>query len=149
MIGPTTMVRLFADPDWDDLIAEYAEESAVKGMPPINAKLERYDLLEQSGFLHCFEARTDRLIGFILVFYVELPHYSRPAAVAESFFVGRAFRMSGAGVRLLEIAESKARELGSPGMLVSAPLRGKLVDVLPRLGYHETNRTFFKALHDA
>ena len=41
------------------------------------------------------------------------------------------------------------RALGCPGLLVSAPAGGVLAKVLPRRGYAETNRVFFKELNDA
>jgi len=43
-----------------------------------------------------------------------------------------------------ETLEAKARTLGSPGLLVSAPFEGALFKVLPRVGYVEANRIFFK-----
>ncbi len=44
---------------------------------------------------------------------------------------------------------AKARELGTPGLLVSAPMGGSLAEVLPRRGFAETNRVFFKGFaHD-
>ena len=69
-------------------------------------------------------------------------------AITESFFVAKVHRDSGAGLKLLRAAEQKARALGSPGLLVSAPFGGTLVQVLPRAGYTETNRVFFKGWAD-
>ncbi len=149
MIGPSTIERTFGDPHWDSIIDEYDDEARIKDMPPINAKFENYRALEQGGFLHCFEARDDRLIGFLFLLYVPLPHYSRAVAVVESYFVAQAYRKTGAGLKLLRMAEAKARELGSPGLLVSAPSKGRLSEILPKLDYRETSRVFFKALHDA
>ena len=71
-----------------------------------------------------------------------------PVATTERFFV-KAHRKTGAGLRLLRAAEEKARALGSPGLLVTAPFEGDLFQVLPRVGYQETNRVFFKSLAEA
>ena len=38
-------------------------------------------------------------------------------------------RKTGAGVRLLRAAEARARDLGAPGLLVSAPFGGRLFEV--------------------
>jgi hypothetical protein len=53
-------------------------------------------------------------------------------------------RGTGSGIRLLRAAEDKAKEIGSPGLIVSAPFAGRLFDVLPRCGYTEVSRVFFK-----
>jgi GNAT superfamily N-acetyltransferase len=129
------------------LAAEYAAESAIAGLPPPSAKRDAYLHLERSGLLHMISATRDgQLIGLIAVLMSTLPHYGVPVAVSESFFVSRAYRKTGAGLRLLRAAEEKASALGSPGLLVSAPFEGDLFQVLPRVGYRETNRVFFKSL---
>lgn len=147
MIEPCTMADLEADADFLPLVAEYAAECATPGLPSPSARWPTYRALQESGVLHVFRAVSDRLVGFIMVLAVPLPHYDGPpVAVSESFFVGLAHRMSGAGVKLLQAAEAKAAELGSPVLLVSAPYAGKLFEVLPRLGYAETSRVFCKSV---
>lgn len=145
MIRPSTVAELEAAPAFPDLLAEYAAESAIEGMPPPSAKMETYRALHDAGLLHVLAAWVDGVLaGFITVLAAPLPHYGRTVAVSESFFVARAHRSTGAGLKLLRAAENKARELGSPGLLVSAPYEGDLFRVLPRIGYAETNRVFFK-----
>jgi GNAT superfamily N-acetyltransferase len=144
-IAPSSVADLSAVPEFPALAAEYAAESAIDGLPPPSAKIETYRRLESAGMLHAFAARLDdALVGFITVLAPVLPHYGVPVAVSESFFVAKAHRGSGAGLRLLRAAEDKAHALGSPGLLVSAPFAGNLFKVLPRVGYVETNRVFFK-----
>ena len=107
-------------------------------------------MLEMHGVIHAFAALKDgELVGFITVLATPLPHYGIPVAVSESFFVAAEHRKGGAGLRLLSAAEKKAKELGSPGLLVCAPFDGRLFEVLPRCGYRETNRVFFKGFFDA
>jgi hypothetical protein len=50
---------------------------------------------------------------------------------------------------LLREAEALARELGSPAFVVTAPFNGTLAQILPPLGYAETNRVFSKVFYDA
>ena len=135
--------------EFPDLATEYAAESAIDGLPPPAAKIEAYRQLETSGVLHAFAASNDgALVGFITLLAPVLPHYGVPVAVAESFFVASAHRRTGAGLKLLRAAEDEARALGSPGLLVSAPFGGRLFEILPRTGYVETNRVFFKKVTD-
>ncbi len=150
LVSQSTVEGIMAAPAFDALVAEYAAEAAIEGLPPPNAKLEAYLQLEAIGLLHAFSAIAGgSLVGFISLLASPLPHYGLPIAVSESFFVAQAHRKSGAGLRLLALAERKARELGSPGLLVSAPFAGRLFELLPRCGYAETSRIFFKRLTDA
>jgi GNAT superfamily N-acetyltransferase len=144
-VAASTIAALEAAPEIAALLAEYAAESAIDGLPPPAAKWETYRSLEAAGLLHVIGATVDgRLVGLITVLAPVLPHYGIPVAVSESFFVAADYRRTGAGLRLLRAAEDKARALGSPGLLVSAPFGGDLFRVLPRVGYAETNRVFFK-----
>lgn len=150
MITSATVAQIEADPSFDALAAEYVAEASIWGMPSPVAKFATYRHLEAAGMLHVIVARIGgELIGFITVLFAPLPHYAGSAvAVSESFFVAAARRASGAGIKLLRAAEAKAKELGSPGLLVSAPFNGRLFEVLPRAGYVETNRIFFRRLAD-
>ncbi len=128
------------------LIEAYALESAIDGMPPPRVKLESYKTYDETGALHVFSAIDEgRLVGFFTFLLPVLPHYSIPLAVSESFYLAPAHRGM-MGLRLLARAESQALELGSPGLLICAPFGGKLFELLPKCGYVETNRVFFKRL---
>ena len=135
-------------PEFPALIEAYDRECRIDGMPEPNAKLESYQAYDQSGFLHAFAAVQDSaLVGFITVLAPPLPHYSAPVAVCESFFVHPDHRGQ-TGLRLLATAEKQARTCGSPGLLVCAPLGGRLCALLPKVGYHPTNVVFWKRLGD-
>jgi GNAT superfamily N-acetyltransferase len=144
-----SVAEAFANKEFPALCREYAEESALAGLPAPQEKLSAYQALEAGGseaFSVYGAFLGDRLIGFIALLTPVLPHYGTTIAVAESLFVGRAHRKSGAGMLLIRQAEKRARELGSPGMLFSAPSGGRLAVLLPRIGYRETNRVFLKGL---
>lgn len=133
-----------------DLIAEeYAIESSIKGMPHPVGKMGMYYQLEALGVLRAFGAFVDDLpVGFITVLSTTMPHYGVYLSVSESFFVMKAHRKTGAGLRLLRMAEDCARDIGAPGLLVSAPYGGVLADVLPHTGYAPSNTVFFKGFRD-
>jgi GNAT superfamily N-acetyltransferase len=148
-IEATTCAALFGAAGFDDLVAEYAIEAKVEGLPEPAVKLATYEVLEQSGVIHPFGAFIDdRLVGFLAVLSTMVPHYPVPLTCTETFFVTRDARSSGAGLALLKAAEAKARELGAGGLLVSAPCGGALAAVLPRYGYRDANRVFFKRFSD-
>ena len=150
IVAPCSIADIVAAAAFPRLAAEYERESLIDGMPPPAPDWNAYSALEAAGLLHGFAASVDgTLVGFIAVLKAKLPRYAGPVAVTESFFVASAHRRTGAGLRLLRAAEDKARALGCPGLLVSAPSGGVLAKVLPHRGYAETNRVFFKELTDA
>ena len=144
-IRQCTFDEIARDRDFESLRAEYAAECSPEGLPPPTTDMETYRVIERGGFLRAYGAfREGVLVGFAMVLTSVIPHYGRVLAVTESLFVARAHRKTGAGVKLLRAAERHAREVGSPGLMVSAPSGGVLASVLPSVGYRETNRAFLK-----
>lgn len=151
-VRPCTASELVDNPAFPALRREYADESAVAGLPDPEEKLVLYQCMEASGALQIYGAfvpeqagqRDEQLVGFVAVLASVLPHYGVTIAVTESLFVAAAHRRTGAGLALIRRAERHARELCSPGLLVSAPSQGRLATLLPRLRYKETNRVFLK-----
>jgi GNAT superfamily N-acetyltransferase len=132
------------------LLKEYAEESAIDGLPSPAARIEMYRTLEKTGTFHIFGSFVDGvLVGLITVLYSILPHYGISVAVSESFFVMKAHRKSGAGLKLRREAEGFAKGIGSPALLISAPFNGDLAEVLSHSSeYKEISRVFFRKLND-
>jgi GNAT superfamily N-acetyltransferase len=143
-----TVAEVMAHPDMPALLAEYASESAIEGLPTPAPSVEDYLTLERSGATFLLGAFHDgALIGFVFVLVYRNPHYSAKIGVSESLFVARAHRKTGAGLALLRTAEHVAEERGAHGLLVSASHRSALCKVLPGTGYTQSNAVFFKALH--
>lgn len=150
IIRKCSIAEMESAPNIHELLDEYAAESSIEGLPPPSAKIGIYKHLEKTGALYVLGAFLDDfLVGYITILSPVLPHYSTIVAVAESFFVAKAHRKIGAGLKLLREAEDYASSLGSPGLLVSAPFGGNLAEVLPHIGYAETNRVFFKGFGNA
>lgn len=130
-----------------ELLAEYAVECAIPGLGENNVRFDIYRQLEAAGVLHTLGAfRGDTMVGFLSFLVSVLPHYGALTATSESYFVAKSERAGGTGIRLLREAEARAKELGAVGLLVSAPVGGRLAAVLPRIGYGQTNEVFFKGL---
>lgn len=145
-VHKVTRADVMDAPEFPALIADYAAESAIEGMPSPMVKLENYKALDGTGALHVFSAiDVGKLVGFITILAPILPHYGVTVAVSESFYLAPSHRGM-IGLRLMARAEAEALALGSPGLLICAPFGGKLFELLPKCGYVETNRVFFKRL---
>lgn len=130
-----------------DLLASYGAESSMPELGAVSAHFDTYRAMEAAGALHVIGAFDDGLVGVATLLVYGLPHYGgRRICSLESFFVSPAFRRGGTGLKLLRAAETKAMELGAAALLVSAPVGGRLANVLPRTGYRETNRVFVRGL---
>ena len=130
-----------------ELLAAYGEESSIPEFGQVDACFATYQAMEASGALHIVGAFDPELIGLASLLVYGLPHYAgRRMCAMESFFVAPHARKSGAGIKLLRAAEARAAELGASALMISAPLGGRLAEVLPRSGYRETNRVFLRVL---
>lgn len=145
VIRKCSVSEIEGDPACAAMIEEYAAESKIEGMPPINTQWETYRAMESMGLLHAFCATVDgKMVGYISLLVTVLPRYGVPIAVSESYFVAKEHRKTGAGLKLLAAAEEKARELGAAVILVSAPVGGDLAKVLPHKDYVAGDIVFLK-----
>lgn len=147
-IRPCAIAEIASAPNLGDLLAEYARESSLPELGSTQPQIATYHALESAGVLHPIGAfEGDRLVGFILPLVTVLPHYGVFAGVVESFFVPRAERKRGIGLRLLHKAESLARDLGAKALLLSAPTGGDLAKGMGSWkSYRRSNDVFVKAL---
>ena len=124
---------------------EFADEVATFAAPAPISDMVGYVEMEAVGSLQMFGAFLgERLVGFVGVIVHRIPRCSVSVAVTDGMYVGRAYRNTGAGMKLIRAAEVHAAEAGSPRLMVGTPSDGPLVSILPRLGYAETNRVFSK-----
>lgn len=146
VVKKTTVNEVETNVNFISVAKEYGQESAIIGLPPPVEKIAAYRVIESSGILQCYGAFYEHLlVGLIAVLTPVIPHYGVSVSVAESFFVAKEYRRTGAGLKLLRSAQDHALSLGSPGIFVSAPVNSVLLTILPRMGYRETNRAFFKS----
>ena len=143
-----TIAELAASSNLADALAEYASES---GMPEIGepgSNIAVYEPLEATGKFHSIAAfEDDRLVGYLFFIVNVLPHYLVPTAVVESFFVLKAERPKGVGMKLMKLAEDIAAEFGASAILISAPVGSSLSQMLSLSKTHRhSNNVFVKAL---
>lgn len=142
-----TVADLAESPEFGSLAAEYEDEGKRADIGPCRLQIAMYLALEASGIMKFAGAwASGELIGLVSVGGTKVPHYDKPIATTESYFVRPHARHTGAGKLLLDEAEAMAIELGAFGLFVSAPTDGRLSIVLPRTGYSRTNEVFFKRL---
>ena len=148
-IRECTVDEIFSNDNCGNLLALYANESAMFGMPPPKADYAYYKKLESLGFLGTAGAFSEgKIVGVIAVAVGSLPHYSQYVSTVESFFVIMEFRGKGTGKKLLSLAKELASRKGMPGLFVSSPIGGALEKVL---SYDPTfvakNKVFFTPLN--
>lgn len=139
------MAELTSNRNFERLRKEYSDECSIMGLPSPDEKMAVYPLIEKSGFLHPYGAFIGRkLIGFMAVMTPIIPHYGVAIAVTESIFVGKSYRSTGAGMRLISSAKAHAKSVQSPGLLISTPFGGQLEQVLTNSKeWRKTNSVFF------
>lgn len=150
-IRQCSVSEMQATSDLDELLAEYATESANPDLGGHDAQYQTYAVMEQAGVLHIFCAyKGDRLVGFLVLICMVLPHFGRMVGSSESIFVSAPHRKTGAGLKLIAAAEAKCRELGAIGFYLSGPVGGALCQALSKAkAWRPTNQVFFKGLQDA
>lgn len=147
MIRLATVNEIAADPRFHDLMREYAAESAITGIELGEPRIDIYQSLEAAGALTILASYdNDELSGFLCLLISILPHFNVKMATTESYFVAKDKRHTGAGLALLREAEKLAHEKDAAGILISAPIGGRLDKILESVDtYRETNRVFFRS----
>jgi GNAT superfamily N-acetyltransferase len=128
----------------DEYEAEASRDPALRNKEPDR---KGYDALVRAGLMVALGAFAgERLVGVATVLFSPVLHAGMEyIAVTETLFVAKAHRAGGLGLRLLRAAEAVAAEHGAKGLYVSAPTGGVLERVLPRRGYRETNKVFYRS----
>lgn len=147
-IRRVTVNDIAGAPNIDALLAEYCAESGIPELGAAYAQVDTYRMLEQAGMLHALGAyQGDRLVGFMFLLLTVLPHFGCMVGTSESCFVASEARHFGTGLWLMSAAEILAREHQARGVLVSAPIDGRLDRLLDmKREWRATNRVYFKEL---
>ena len=141
-----TYAELSQEPNFKQLIAAYADEAALVGMPAPNPDYATYAKLDQlDTFVVLGAFLQGKLVGFISMYVVQLPHYSELVATTESFFVDSQYRKTNAGHLLRSRARMEAQQRGAIGIFFSAAIGGKLERILAASkDCNRTHSTFFE-----
>ena len=148
-IRTITVDEAFDSPMFAALCDEYRAESLRN--PDLMGALpdrEGYAQMIGAGMMQMLGVFVENtLVGICTVLVTPVLHFAgKVIASTETLFVAEAHRAGGAGMKLLRAAEQVAAEAGAGGLYVTAPTGGRLERLLPHVGYHETNRVFFRGL---
>lgn len=137
------------DDGMTDLVHEHWLEVGVHRQEmPVAVDWERYRQLEEKQILSVLAARLDGgLIGYAAFFYLPHLHYnSTQLAACDAIFVRKTQRKTGAGLRLIEMAETEFKARAAPDWVrityhdrVGIELLGP---VLRKRGYIATDTTY-------
>lgn len=147
-VKPYQVADFEAAPNMAELLAEYAEESALDELGAASPQFTMYRQMEAAGIARLLVAiQGDTIVGLVFVLVSSVPHFGKPVASTESFFVTKSARKTGAGLKLLHEAERLAQEAGAVGLFVNAPVGSNLASVLDSMkSYREASRVFFRRL---
>lgn len=139
--------ELAQDINFNNLVKEYYEETKLEGLEQKEVRVDIYNGIEARNSLDVFAAYLDsKLIGFSLLVTTILPHYGIQISIVDALFVEKSARGTASGLKLIRASEAKGKERKSPGIIITAPINGPLIDLLPTIKYAPTNVMFFKSL---
>jgi len=148
-IKQITFMELENSTEFKALTNEYVKEASIKGLPYNGTKLQFYRDLEKGGILYVLGAfLNEKLIGYSVLFPHLLHHRNIQVVINDAIFVAKEHRKTGAGRKLLKVIDEYVKSTGLPGVFMTTPINGALVDVLPHFGYEETNKIFFKKINE-
>ena len=131
LVKKCTIADLEAEPNFVELVAEYAAECSIEGLPEPRGKLDLYKSIEGAGMMYAYAAHVEGvLVGFAVVISTVNPHYGIVLATTETLFVTKEARRSHAGGLLLMCAKQCARDVGSPKLFIIAPVGSVLEAML-------------------
>lgn len=146
-VGACTIADLRDDPRMAQLIEAYTAESGVAEMGAACPQWQVYEAMEQAGLLYPFRVKQGHdLIGFGVLLWATVPHFGKPFASIESFYIDEEHRAGGIGLRLLDALQNKAKSKGLNVIMATAPVGSALARVLPRKGYRHSNEVFVRCL---
>lgn len=139
-----TVAELEAAPNLFEVLNEYEAESPVPELGVARPDIEAYRRLERLERLYPIGAFDGEMLsGFALPISANVPHFSKLIVTSESFFVVKADRKRGIGMRLLAALEDVAYTVGARGLFISAPTGSVLAQVMHKLKrYRHSNEVF-------
>ncbi len=157
---------------WDDcyeeaipmLHAHYVEIATDKAIKPLDPDLEKYQGLEDAGYLRIFTARRHReddeagitiapqsdpgvLIGYFVSIVMKGLHYQQTMlAINDIMYVDPAYRGSTVGYRLIKHAALDLKNLGADILTIHMKTDYPFRSLLEKLDFHLTEENWERVL---
>jgi len=133
----------------EELFPHHWQEVAVfKNEIALKCDRARYAALEEAGALIVITARAKgKIVGYFVSFVLPHPHYQGSGlwALTDMYYVLPEYR-KGAGLKLFVAFEEMARAKGVTQAVTSCKVHQDHTDLLEKLGWSWTDKTFQKHL---
>lgn len=131
-IKKSSFLAIETDPNFYVLEREAVAEAAIIDGGKFDAVT--YQKLDEAGILNSWGAYYNgKLIGFTFIICTVLPKTSVYMTTCDLIFVGKEYRRTGAGLKLIKEARIFGKNKGTKGILFTAKEGGTLDKLLPRL----------------
>jgi GNAT superfamily N-acetyltransferase len=150
---------------WDDcyeeaipmLEAQYLEIATDKAIKPLDPDLDKYQGLEDAGFLRIFTVRIEpdnlegtdlprcdgRLIGYFVSIVMRGLHYQQTTlAVNDIMYIDPAYRGSTVGYRMIRGAKADLKNLGADILTIHMKTDYPFRSLLEKLDFHLTEENW-------
>lgn len=133
-----------SSPELDHLVSSYWEECANRSIGRPMPDIEQYRALAACNALSVSALFDEgKMVGFVSILAVRYTHFSKVCASIESIFLDQGYRHTGGGLMLLKAARDMAKDAGSCGLYISAPVGSKLERIARARRWRQTDSVFF------
>lgn len=145
-IEPIPIKKLFEHPQFDEVVADYCNESGNPDLGSAMPTLEWYQRMEDAGLFQCCAAfDADRLVGIVTVVVTLYPHFGKLVGSVESIWLHKDYRKGVAGLRLINEAKRVAKDMGAVGVYFGARDGSRLARLYERI-FTPMNRLYWTKL---
>ena len=101
--------------------AHYAETEVHYKKHQVNVNYDHFIACQAKGTLYAFGATVDskQLVAYLFIYLSPSAHDDSMVATADMFFLQKEHRGSGIARRLLQVAQTRLKELGADYMIVT------------------------------
>jgi GNAT superfamily N-acetyltransferase len=139
------------------LEAQYLEIATDKAIKPLDPDLDKYQGLEDAGFLRIFTVRIEpdnlegtdlprcdgRLIGYFVSIVMRGLHYQQTTlAVNDIMYIDPAYRGSTVGYRMIRGAKADLKNLGADILTIHMKTDYPFRSLLEKLDFHLTEENW-------
>ena len=132
--------------DMEALLPLY--ESELPLVYPIKPDWDQYRALYDAGVLFCLTARDgENLVGyFVIIVSPNLSSRGEKMMFGATLFVRKEYRGKGPGIRLIRMAEKKAKDYNVQSVMISSPARQPIGGLLEKMGYRAEETLYSRRL---